>query len=64
MRVQALLAALSCAAVVAADTVTSAPVCQVAPPRTVSPTNSRLWTVDHRGVFVATPEYVNADGSL
>jgi hypothetical protein len=34
------------------------------PPETVSPTNSRLWTFDRHGSFVAKPEYVNADGSM
>jgi hypothetical protein len=43
---------------------TSGVTCQIVPAKTVSPTNSRLWTHNHRGSFVATPEYVNSDGSM
>ncbi len=38
--------------------------CQVGSPQTVSPSNSRLWTANHHGSFVASPEYVNPDGSV
>jgi hypothetical protein len=56
---------VACAAVLApVGTGTSTAVCQEVPPRTVSPTNSRLWTVNHRGSWVASREYVNPDGSM
>jgi hypothetical protein len=59
------LLAVGCTAVLApngAGTITAA--CQVAPPKTVSPTNSRLWTHDYRGLFLTSPDYVNPDGSI
>lgn len=42
----------------------SATDCRTVPATTVSPTNSRLWTADHRGRWVAAPEFVNPDGSM
>ena len=38
--------------------------CQVGPPKTASPTGSRLWTVEHNGTFSALPQYVNPNGSI
>ena len=38
--------------------------CRTSAPRTVSPTKSRLWTVNHRGRYAATPTDVDADGSI
>lgn len=65
MRTRTLLVAVGCAAIlVPTGPGTSAAVCQVVPPKTVSPTNSRLWTANHRGRFDATPEFVNPDGSV
>jgi hypothetical protein len=65
MRIQAVLVALGCAAVlVSAGTGPGASVCQTVPPKTVSPTNSRLWTSIPGGSFIASPEYVNPDGSM
>jgi len=53
---------------IAASVGTGAPVvvsaCVTRPPTTVSPVNGRLWTVNHRGRFVAREGYVNPDGSM
>ena len=44
---------------------TSAVTCPVVSAKTVSPSNSRLWTLaNYHGSFVASPEYVNPDGSI
>jgi hypothetical protein len=44
---------------------TSAVTCSVVPAKTVSPSNSRLWTsANHDGLFVASREYVNPGGSI
>ena len=64
MRKRVLLAVACATALAPTTTGTSAVVCQVAPPKTVSPTNSRLWTAAHHGEWVAAPQYVNADGSM
>lgn len=57
--------AVCCSAMlVPAGAGTSATACEVGPPKTVSPTGSRLWTVKHDGAFIASPEFVNADGSI
>ena len=42
----------------------SATDCGTVPPKTVSPTNSRLWTADHGGKWVAALDFVNSDGSM
>jgi hypothetical protein len=65
MRIRAFLVTLGCAAVLpSAGTGTPPSSCQSVPPKTVSPTNSRLWTVNHGGSWIASPEYVNPDGSM
>jgi hypothetical protein len=65
MWTRALLAAVGCAAIFAPSGGGTGPsVCQIAAPKTVSPTNSRLWTVDHHGAFVASPQFVNPNGSI
>jgi hypothetical protein len=64
MRKSVLLLALGGAFVLApASAGTSGITCQIVPPKTVSPTNSRLWT-GHHDSFVATPDYINPDGSM
>jgi hypothetical protein len=64
--VKAVLAGAGCAAVMlSAGVGTSAVTCPVVAAKTVSPTNSRLWTsANHYGSFVASPQYVNPDGSI
>jgi hypothetical protein len=65
MPTRALLVAVGCAAIfVPIGSGRPADGCRIVPPKTVSPTNSRLWTVNHGGIFVASPEYVNPDGSV
>jgi hypothetical protein len=65
VRIRALIVAVGCAAILAPmGAGNSATVCKAAPPKTVSPTNSRLWTGNDHGSFVASPEYVNPDGSI
>ena len=65
MPTRAVLVAVGCAAILSPiGAGTSATVCQAVPPKTVSPTKSRLWTVDWQGVYVASPQYVNPDGSI
>lgn len=65
MRTRALLVAVGFAALfVPTGAGTSAVSCRMVPTKTVSPTGSRLWTVDHHGELVASPEYVNPDGSV
>jgi hypothetical protein len=60
-----LLVALACtAALVPTGSGASAAGCPMVSPKTVSPTNSRLWTVDHHGRFDASPDYVNPNGSV
>jgi hypothetical protein len=57
--------AVGCAAILAPTGAgTSVVGCPTVSPKTVSPSNSRLWTVNHRGRFDASPEYVNPDGSV
>ena len=63
---RAFVAVAVCAAVFAsASTGTSAISCPAVPAKTVSPSNSRLWTsANYYGSFTASPEYVNPDGSI
>lgn len=66
MRTQTVFVAVCCSAmlVVPTGTGTGAAMCQVGSPKTVSPTGSRLWTVIPNWSFVASPEYVNPNGSI
>ena len=63
MRTLVLIVGAGVAAVLASHG-TTAVRCRIVPPVTLSPTGSRLWTVDLRGSWVAAPQYVNADGSM
>jgi hypothetical protein len=66
MRIGAVIVAVGCAAVLSpVGAGTGAPACQAVPPKTVSPTKSRLWTAaNQQGAFLASPQYVNPDGSI
>lgn len=60
-----LVTAVGAALLLPAAAGTSAISCPRIPAKTVSPTNSRLWTsANYYGSFAASPEYVNPNGSI
>lgn len=59
------MAAVALGGIAAGSAAPTAPAaCRVGIPTASSPTGSRLWTVNHRGRFVAQPEQVTPEGRL